>query len=39
MAHPARSAYGRFLAFSARTGADREGRQMVQTDPTDWVLT
>jgi hypothetical protein len=30
MAHPARSAYGRFLAFSARTGADREGRRRVR---------
>ncbi len=29
LAHPARSAYARFLAFSARTGPDREGQQWV----------
>ena len=29
VAHPARSAYARFLVFSARTGADREGQQRV----------
>src|SRR5208282_3263127 len=31
LAHPARSAYARFLAFSARTGADREGQQWVDS--------
>ena len=31
MAHPAPSAYGRFLVFSARAGADREGQQRVET--------
>jgi hypothetical protein len=31
MAHPARSAYARFLVLSARTGADREGQQGVDT--------
>ncbi len=27
--HPTRGAYGRFLAFTARTGANREGQQRV----------
>jgi hypothetical protein len=30
LAQPTRSAYARFLVFSARTGADREGRQRVE---------
>jgi hypothetical protein len=29
VAQPCRRAYDRFLAFSARTGADREGQQRV----------
>jgi hypothetical protein len=30
LAHPARSAYARFLVFSARSGADGEGPQRVE---------
>jgi hypothetical protein len=30
LAHPARGAYGSFLAFSTRTGANREGQQRVE---------
>ena len=36
---PAGGAYGRLLAFSARTGADREGQQRVERVQPDWVLT
>ena len=35
LARPARSAYARFLVFSARTGADREGQQRV--DLRRWI--